>query len=189
MKWFIVGIVFLIFSFNSQAQTKDLSSIQLSTLKGGKVLLSTGIKSHKATVFVFYSPECPLTQNYTLTINQFTEQYKDDDVLFYVVVSGTEFSEDEIRVFAETYKLQQKILLDSDYKLAEILDAKVTPEVFLVNQKSNLLYHGAIDNWAIKLGSKRVKITEYYFRDAIEAYLKGGTIELTHKKAVGCFIF
>ncbi len=171
------------------SQAQEISGIELETIDGQKIIPKEDIAKQKATVFVFYSPECPLTQNYTLTINGFTEEYTKEDIKFYVVISGEDFSEKEIKLFASTYKLQQQILLDPDYKLAKALDAKVTPEVFLLNPKQELLYRGAIDNWAIKLGSKRVKITEFYFRDAVESFLKGEAIDVAYQKAVGCFIF
>lgn len=60
--------------------------------------------------------------------------------------------------------------------LAKYLKATTTPEVFVLNNKGEVVYSGAIDNWAIDLGEKRQVITEFYLKDALNALLQNKKI-------------
>lgn len=80
------------------------------------------------------------------------------------------------------------ILLDPKIKLADQLNATITPEAVVLTDRGNVIYTGAIDNWAISLGQKRLQATAHYLSDAIKNYLSGEEIAPTKTKAVGCFI-
>ena len=38
--------------------------------------LSSFLNGHKAVVFVFLAPDCPLSQNYTLTLNELNSSFQ-----------------------------------------------------------------------------------------------------------------
>ena len=44
------------------------------------------VQNHKATVFTFLAPDCPLSQNYALTLNTLDMQFKPMNVGFYGVI-------------------------------------------------------------------------------------------------------
>ena len=67
--------------------------------------------------------------------------------------------------------------------LADKLGATVTPEIFYVNAKNTLLYHGAIDN-----DRSGRNIEETYARAAFDASLSGKEIVKNKTKAFGCEI-
>lgn len=146
------------------------------------------IQQTPLTVLFFLSPECPLCENYSLTIRTLREQFSTDSVAFYGIFSGTYFSRDLIQTYLDTYNPQVFPLLDPAYLTKTLLEANVTPEAFVLNPSGEVLYRGSIDNWIPALGKKRTIITRHYLKDAIEASLNEETIQYTHTKAVGCFI-
>jgi hypothetical protein len=42
----------------------------------------------KAAIFVFLAPDCPLSQNYTLTLNNLAKDFEPKGIGFYGVFSG-----------------------------------------------------------------------------------------------------
>src|SRR5262245_9119428 len=141
-----------------------------------------------AAVFVFLATDCPLSQSYTLTLNQLQTQFHADGVGFYAVFSGSHVTRPLVDDFVNAYKINFPTLLDSDLKLAHFFGATKTPEVFAVGPKGNVFYKGAIDNWAPELGQHRTVITEHYLLDALSSFLTHRTVQVQQTNAVGCFI-
>jgi len=153
-----------------------------------ELVLDTTFTNHSGTALIFLSPECPLCQNYTVTIDRIQKDFDEKDVAFYGVVSGDFYSQSDIKGFLIKYDLDLPIILDPEFKLANYYKAEITPEAFLIAENGESQYQGAIDNWAISLGQKRQTITERYLEDALNAHLTGGEINPKKTKAVGCFI-
>lgn len=164
---------------------QELREIVLRDLDGKVVRLSSFDKKLRAVVFL--SPECPLSRNYSLVLNQLREENKETtDIVG--VFPGTSYLPKDYQAFREKYKIKFPLLTDSAKRLVGKLGAKVTPEVFLLDAHDKILYSGAIDNWAIDLGQKRSKATIHYLADAIASAVQGRPIALVSSKAVGCYI-
>ncbi len=70
------------------------------------------------------------------------------------------------------------LIKDPDSRIAELLDARRTPEVFLFDQRGTLRYHGRI---ASKISSPDLK-------NALESFLAGRPVRPAETKAFGCAI-
>jgi peroxiredoxin len=140
------------------------------------------------TVILFLSPECPLCLNYTLNLKELQEDFPSEKVRLVGVFSGKWFSAEEVREFRTRYALAFPMLFDDHLALAKLLDATVTPEVFLLDSTGRVLYSGAIDNWVNDLGKKKLEVTEHYLRDAISAALEWEKVNVRKTRAVGCLI-
>lgn len=172
------------FSFTN---ADKLSAIPLLDLKGKKVYLNQ-INKHKATVLIYVSPECPLCQSYSLTINNLIETYAPKQVAFYGIVPGLDYDVADILKYQRTYKSRLPLYRDTEKKTVQLIGATITPEVFVLNQAGALVYAGRIDNWAYELGKKRKVITEHNLRDALVSVLANRPVLVKKTKAVGCFI-
>jgi len=158
-------------------------------LSNGKTLpLDSAISSHEFTVLLFISPECPLCQNYSAAFSEIMANYASENIGFYGVLSGKYYSRTEMNEFLRKYKLALPIIVDPAFSLANHYEATITPEVILVSASGEELYQGAIDNWAISLGQKRIKTTKFYLQDALTAVLQGEIINPSQTKPVGCYI-
>lgn len=154
----------------------------------GKTFHLDSIPNSYATIFAFLAPGCPLSENYTLTLNNLQSLYKKNNVNLYGIIPGRLHTREEIMAFVDTFKIQFPLLLDSNYALTKYVNATITPEVFLLSPKGEIIYSGAIDNWAIELTQLRTEITNHYLRDAIDAFLKKEPVKIKHKEAIGCII-
>ena len=185
-----IGIIcgWLLFPFFLKAQTSlPLDELSFASLDDREISLGE-LKSTQIAAFFFLSPECPLCENYSLTINQLRKKYPEKDVAFYGIFPGKFFSKEEIQAYITKFQVKVTVLLDPEYQLRDLFEATVTPEVFLVNAAGEVLYKGSIDNWIPALGKKRTVINRHYLNDAIAAVLSGDPITIAETKAIGCFI-
>ncbi|MEL7530949.1 MAG: redoxin domain-containing protein [Bacteroidota bacterium] len=171
---------------SSQAQT-DLLQLQLPTVHGQDYALSA-IAQQKLSVFFFLAPECPLCENYAVTIKDLRQKFGRDQVSFYGIFAGETYSPSEITLYMARFQLPVKALKDPQYQLTQHFGASVTPEVFVVDPRGKVLYQGKIDNWIAALGKKRLKASRFYLEDALRAGLSGETITTPKTEAVGCLI-
>lgn len=188
-NFFRLFLLFFLYSCGtSSISPKDsFFSLEPVSAEGGAVDLLE-IKKNKASAFFFLSPDCPLSQKYSLTIKNLFAEYSKDTIAFYLVFPGTLYSTEEINKFLSEYDLPFISITDKDKKLTSNLGASVTPEVFLMDAERTILYQGAIDNWFEEIGRQRQIITEHYLEDALKSFLSGNSIEATETKAIGCII-
>ena len=179
----------LLFSSFVYAQVGDSLIIHssLKTLEGKKFDFG-GFTKNKASILVFMSPDCPISQKYTLTLREIAAKYKSQNIPVYLIFPGTYYTKKTIKEFTKTYLLDFPVLLDDKLKVTKLLQASITPEVFLFDDAGRVLYSGRIDNWFESLGKSRFVITERDLLLAVESYLKGEKIVVTKTKSVGCII-
>jgi hypothetical protein len=142
----------------------------------------------RGTVYIFLAPECPLSENYTLTINQLQAQFVDSGLQFYAVISGQLFDSAAIGFYANRFPLGLPLLVDTGYYFSDQFKATTTPEAVLLNEKSEVVYQGAIDNWATALTRLTAAPTNNYLMDAMNSVLKKQAVKISKTKAVGCYI-
>lgn len=140
-------------------------------------------------VYFFLATTCPISQQYTAYINQFTQAAKAKGIKTLLVFpTGKTNISKEIYTFQQKYSIIAPVKMDRQYKLTKQLNASVTPEVFVLNDKNEILYHGAIDNWYYALGQNRINVTAHYLDDAIHKLMQSMPVQMPFVKPVGCFI-
>ena len=140
-------------------------------------------------VLTFLSPECPLSENYTLTLKDLQSEFIDKEVFFYSIFPGTFYPKPQIIEFLKKYGLPESSgFFDPDYRLRDYCQATTTPEVFVIDQLGQIQYRGAIDNWAITLGKQRQVVSQHYLRDALIELLDDKKVTIPKTPAVGCII-
>ncbi len=168
-------------------ENKALLNLKLKSSEGKTVKLRN-IYENAATVFVFLSPECPLSQTYTKEILALYQLQKDNKIAFIGVFPGKDLSPEKIEAFRRTYKLPFPILLDDEYALSKVLGAKITPEVFMCDPWGGVHYKGAIDDRAVSLGKLKSSASEQYLSNALEYWLMKESFWPIETTAVGCMI-
>jgi len=163
----------------------SLSSIPLTDIAQHKSIFLPFASAGRLSLFVFLSPECPLCQNYTTVLNELEKQYR-GKVKFYGIFPGRAYDASTIQAFREKYKIGYSLLIDGSFRLTRYLQASVTPETILLNDKNELVYKGAIDNWLKDLGKMQTRITAHYLQDALDRYPDQNSPKRT--RAVGCLI-
>ena len=148
----------------------------------GKMQTLNEMKGKNGAVIIFVSSQCPVVRGYNERMKQIATDYKAKGINVIGINSNVTENGEQIKSHAElTYNFP--VLIDKNSVLADKLGANSTPEVFYVDAKNVLLYHGAIDN--DRSGSN---ITQPYLRTAFDASLAGKKIEKASTVAFGCSI-
>src|SRR5262249_35067037 len=113
------------------------------------------LENKQGAVFVFLSPDCPLSQNYMPTMNSLARQSAANGIGFYGVFSQEDLSQKALDDFTTAYSMSFPAIRDPQFKLADYFGATTTPQAFLADSVGRTLYKGAIDNWAPELGQHR----------------------------------
>lgn len=150
----------------------------MPTLEGRRFSLAEAERTHGAVVILFMSTICPYSNYYNDLIRDMALQFEKKGVAFVGVNSGSLETAQEVRAHAREHGHTFDIIKDPDSKIADLLDARRTPEVFLLDSSGALRYHGRI---ASKLSAPDLK-------SAIEALLEGRVIRPAETKAFGCAI-
>lgn len=148
----------------------------------GKTQSLNDMKGKNGAVIIFVSAQCPVVRAYNERMNQLTADYKAKGIAVIGINSNATESLEQVKTHADaTYKFP--VLIDKGAVLADKLGASATPEVYFVDAKNVLLYHGAIDN-----DRSGQNISDTYLRTAFDSTLSGKKIEKTTTKAFGCTI-
>jgi len=136
---------------------------------------------------VWLSPECPLCRNYTKPLNELSQKYA-GSLTVVGVFPGHWYTQQDYATFQQKYKVFFPLLTDQNNKLGKQYHATVTPEVCLLDSHRKVVYQGAIDDWATRLGQTKTSATEHYLEDAIINTLAGKAVNPAATKPVGCYI-
>lgn len=185
----MIRFVFLLLSFftigcmNQAPLEEDFEDTAGKTKSAASYL-----ENKSGLVILFLTPECPLCINYTAAMRKLEKEYTARDISFVGIISGEFYTKEEVRRYKSKYKLEMDILFDTRFLLSKYYGATTTPEAVFIDHTGKLKYRGAIDNWAISLGKKRLNTTEHYLSDALDNYLLGNKIDPEKTKPVGCRI-
>jgi thiol-disulfide isomerase/thioredoxin len=139
-------------------------------------------------LFVFLSPECPLCKNYTTVLNKVTKDFPADSLAVIGIVSGKAYSSEEVNSFRKEFSVNFQLYIDPGKKLTNYLEATITPEVVLINEKGKLIYRGAIDDWVTELGKNKIIPQKEYLKQALTQYINHETVAIKKTKPKGCYI-
>jgi hypothetical protein len=165
----------------SRAERPKLKSIygvthNLTELKGDDT---------RAMVFIFTDVDCPVAQLYLPRLKEMHAAYASEGVTFYAIYPNARIDILQMAKHAHDQDLSYPAFIDTDHRLADLLDAEVTPEAVVLNANWEKMYQGAIDNQFKKQG-RRPAASVHYLRDAIEQTLAGQSPEIQSMPPSGC---
>lgn len=138
----------------------------------------------KIVVLDFVSHGCPWSRAHDKSMPALAEKYKANDVVVLGVEADKENSVEDISSYAKENGVTYTILKDEGNKFADAVNAKQTPEIFIVDKEGNLAYHGAYDDRK----SPDAEGATNYVAAALDALLAEKPIEMAQTKAWGCGI-
>ena len=156
----------------------------LTTIDGKTFSLGEAAKSHKAVVVMFIATKCPYSNAYNDRMRDMSAAYAKQGVLFVGINSNKTEPSAEVVAHAKQHGFAFSIMKDPDNKVADLYDARHTPEIYVVDPGGRLVYHGRIDeNYedASKVASPDLK-------NALDAMLANRAIAKAETKAFGCSI-
>ena len=154
----------------------------------GKKVALLQDKSLRATVLLFVTNDCPITNSYAPEIQRLFSAYASRKIGFYLVYADPELKASAVRQHGKDYRLACPALLDPTHILVHFTQATVTPEAVILAPDGKRLYKGRIDDRYIDFGKARFAATTRDLRDALDAVLANRPVPHSTTKAVGCFI-
>jgi thiol-disulfide isomerase/thioredoxin len=139
----------------------------------------------KALIFVFLGTECPVAQQYIPRLNEIHKEYAPKGVRVFGIYSDPRVEIVDVARHAQAQDIAFPVFKDVDQRLAEMLEASVTPEVVVVDHDFAKKYQGAIDDQYERGGRKKAASTEYLV-DALEAVLADKDVQRSFVRASGC---
>jgi len=136
-------------------------------------------------VITFMANHCPVVVNYEDRVIDFVNDYKGKSVK---VVGLCVNDRDDDRLPAIKTRVKEKGYnyvygYDESGKIGKAYGATNTPQFFVLDKDRVLRYTGALDD-----SQNESKVTKKYVRDAVDALLKGESVEISETRAVGCGI-
>jgi peroxiredoxin len=155
----------------------------LNVITGTQTSLSSLLQDKKAAVVIFISTRCPYSNAYNDRMTDLATKYATRGVAFVGINSNETEPVAECADHAKQHNFSFPVLKDAGSSVADLYDAHVTPETYVVNAKGILVYHGRIDN------SKDLdEVHTHELADALNSVLAGKKVARTETKAFGCSI-
>ncbi|HIF34471.1 MAG: thioredoxin family protein [Pirellulaceae bacterium] len=136
----------------------------------------------KVTVVCFTCNFCPVAAAYEDRFIEFAKQYKKKGVNFIAINVNPETLAD-MKKRADEKGFTFAYCKDETGETARAFGARVTPHLFVINQKRQLSYIGAFDD-----NMDESKARKRYLADAVDALLSGKKVKTASTRLVGCAI-
>ena len=136
-----------------------------------------------ATVVIFTSTKCPISNSYNDRMNSIYKDYSDRGVQFVFVNANSNEPLAEIEEHAKANQFPFKVYKDVNNVLADEFGATVTPEAYVFDASGTLQYHGQVDD-----ATNEARVRVRGLRQAIDAVLSKKPVDLKETKAFGCTI-
>lgn len=186
VKFKAVSVYFLLVLINIKLFAGEIpaktDNFKLKDYNGKEFQLSD-FKNSKAIVLMFIATKCPVSNGYNTRMEQLYEDYKSKGIAFLGINSNKEEGVDEIKSHAKEKNLNFTILKDNNNLIADKLGASVTPEIYVLNNKFEVLYHGRIDD-----SRRESDVKTNDLRKALDKILSGKNVSVASTKAFGCSI-
>src|SRR5437899_9870325 len=140
----------------------------------GKEHSLNSLKGAKGTVLIFIATKCPVSNAYNDRMEKLAEDYKTKGINVVGINSNNTEPASEVKSHAAEKHLAFTILKDDGNKIADRLGATRTPETYVLDVNSKLVYHGRIDN-----SQNPANITSNDLRQALDEMLAGKQVSKT----------
>lgn len=156
-------------------QSTDDATLTLAELKG-----------EKGTLVIFTCNKCPFVQAWQDTMVDIGKTYSKKGIGVVFINSNDPAVKgdtmENMKAFAKKTGYSWPYIQDATSDVARNFGAQKTPDVFLFDADSKLVYKGAVGEGGRSVGDA------IWLKDALEAMLAGKKIENASTKAVGCSI-
>jgi hypothetical protein len=140
-----------------------------------------------ATVLIFATTDCPISNRYAPEIERLNSRFG-QQVRFVLVFPVAADSATVIRGHLKKFARSIEAVRDTAQELVRHTGVTVTPEVAVFDAKSQLAYRGRIDDRYLELGLDRPNPTVRDLERALDAVVAGKPVAVRETRAVGCIL-
>jgi peroxiredoxin len=185
-------LVPMLHSGPGEANTPSAMNFTLTDLDGVKH--SLGDFKGKVIVLEWTNPGCPfVVRQYKDGAMQSLQKKLTEQGVVWLSISSTNpehadyIRNEGVRETYDSWKPSPtSFLIDSDGTVGKAWGAKSTPHMFVIDQKFNVAYQGAIDN--NPRGNKDKAEVVNYVDQAVSSLLAGKTVETSSTQPYGCSV-
>src|SRR2546425_4485850 len=141
----------------------------------------------KAVVLVFVGTQCPLNNAYLPCLAELSKEHAPKGVQFLAINSNYQDSPAKVAEHAKKYEVPFPVLRDENNKLADLLEARRTPEAFILDDKHVIRYRGRIDD-QYGINIQRPAPTRRDLAEALNEILAGKNVTVAITPVAGCII-
>ncbi len=163
---------------------KSVAPLDLVASDGTKITIA---EDAPAVVICFLGTECPLARKYAPRLQRIADQWKARGVVVIGVDSNLQDTAREIEEFRQANNIRFAIAVDADQRALELLGARRTPEVVVLDRRRAIRYQGRIDDQYLP-GLAKPEATVHELHDAVEAIVSDKPILVAKTEPVGCLI-
>ncbi|PHY08578.1 MAG: hypothetical protein CK533_13465 [Acidobacterium sp.] len=162
------------------ARVLDLNGRPVNPLASGR--------DRVATVLVFTTTDCPISNRYAPEIQSLAAKFQTQGIGFTLVYPVSTDTPGVIREHVKKFGYALPVVRDTAQELVKHTGVRVTPEVAVIGAGGQVLYRGRIDDRHIDFGKDRPQPTERTLERALEAVRQGQPVAVRETQAVGCFL-
>jgi peroxiredoxin len=162
---------------------KPIADFSLPRVSDGKPETLYGDKKQKATVLFVLSAQCPCSAKYNGRCAELARRYGAQGIRFLAMNSSDGETPQEIAAQAQQAGFPFPVVKDAGNVIADKIEARVTPEVFVMDSKGVLRYHGRIDDHR----NPKMVLT-HDLRNALDFLLAGKLPPYPERPMFGCAI-
>ncbi|MGQ9471229.1 MAG: thioredoxin family protein [Candidatus Aminicenantales bacterium] len=149
----------------------------------------------KIVVLEWFNHECPFVQKHYNSGNmqKLQKDYTAKGVIWFSIISsapgkqGYLTPEQAGALMKEKKAAPTAVILDPEGKIGRLYDAKVTPHMFIIDQKGVLVYNGGIDNIR-STNIEDIPKAINYVAQALEEILAGKEVSVKTSQPYGCTV-
>lgn len=159
-----------------------LSTVKFTDITG-RGYAAQDIATHKASVFLFVSCQCPISNVYTPRFQALSDDYTKRGIQVFAVYSDWHESKADVVKHVRDHKITFPAIKDERNSLADRLGATSTPQAVVVGSDGTVLYRGRIDDNAVS-----TKVSSHDLKDALDSIVQGKPVAHPQTLAFGCAI-
>ena len=183
----LAGCLLSLIGLSGSARGGSPSVLKDTTLRGlDHERIALAAPANGATVVVFYSTECPISNAYSPTLDELVTKFGKRPVEWVGICVDPDLSDSEVRAHAQDFRLKLRIARDRHGSFARKIGATMTPEAFVLDDKGQVRYHGRIDDQYVARRVRNATPGGSELKDAILAVLDGKAVAAPHVAAIGC---
>lgn len=161
---------------------QSIFDISLKNVETDKTVALSSFQNAKGVAIIFMSIKCPYAKYYESRLKKMAQDYSSKGLTFLMINANSTESPDLMK--KQGQNLGTTYLSDKSKELVNLLGAKKSPEVFLLNPDGKVYYSGAIDDNPQVASDVR----SHYLKEAIDGLLVGKPSANSANRPVGCMI-
>lgn len=147
-------------------------------------------QSSTATVIMFLCNHCPFVKHVNTALAQLANDYQSQGIRFIAINANDvehypDDSPENMKKIAEEHHYPFPYLFDETQAVAKAYNAACTPDFFIYNQKSKLVYRGQLDD---SRPGNTIPVSGNDIRKALDCLIQDIALNPDQKPSIGCNI-